>query len=102
MDTKLALTPVAPAGSSSAIGSTTSDDGHVAGAFGALVSQALSETAAAQQNAAQLAYAAAQGENINSQDLIMAISKAELTLQTMVTIRDRATQAYNQIMQMPI
>ena len=32
----------------------------------------------------------------------MAVSKADLTLQTVVTIRDRVVQAYQDILRMPI
>jgi flagellar hook-basal body complex protein FliE len=35
-------------------------------------------------------------------DVVLAVSKAELTLQTVVSIRDRAVQAYQDIMRMPI
>ena len=44
--------------------------------------------------------AAAGKANIN--DVVMAMSKAELTLQTVVTLRDKAVQAYQQILRMPI
>lgn len=45
--------------------------------------------------------AAAAGE-ANLQDAVMAMTKAESTLQTVTTIRDRAMQAYQEIMRMPI
>ena len=35
-------------------------------------------------------------------DVVTAVSKAELALQTTVTIRDRVVQAYQDIMKMPI
>jgi len=35
-------------------------------------------------------------------DVVMAMSKAEMTLQSVTTVRDRAIQAYQQILQMPI
>jgi flagellar hook-basal body complex protein FliE len=35
-------------------------------------------------------------------DLVTAMSKAEITLQTMVTMRDRVVQAYQEILRMPI
>lgn len=35
-------------------------------------------------------------------DVVVAVSKAELTLQTVVSIRDRAIQAYQEILRMPI
>ena len=71
-------------------------------AFSAVLSQTLNQAVEAQKSAAALTYAAAQGQEVNSQELIMALSKAELTLQTIVAVRDKATDAYQQIMQMPI
>ncbi|SMF68160.1 flagellar hook-basal body complex protein FliE [Tistlia consotensis] len=35
-------------------------------------------------------------------DVVVAVSKAELTLQTMTTLRDKAIQAYQDILRMPI
>ncbi|MGN6147552.1 MAG: flagellar hook-basal body complex protein FliE [Rhizomicrobium sp.] len=50
------------------------------------------ETAAAQQ-------AAGKGDMIN---VVNAVNKAELTLDTVVAVRDKVIQAYQSIMQMPI
>ena len=36
------------------------------------------------------------------QDVVMAVGKAELTLQTVVTLRDRVIQAYQEVLRMPI
>lgn len=44
--------------------------------------------------------AAAGTADIN--DVVMAMGKAEMTLQTVVTIRDRVIQAYQEIIRMPI
>ncbi len=44
---------------------------------------------------------AAVGE-ANLNDVVTAIGKAELTLQTVVTLRDRVIQAYQEILRMPI
>lgn len=82
--------------------SKSANDVGASEAFGAVLSQALDQTIQAQKDAAALTYAAAQGQEVNSQELIMALSKADLTLQTMVAVRDKATDAYQQIMQMPI
>ena len=38
----------------------------------------------------------------NLTDVVTALSRAELTLQTVTTIRDRVVQAYQDIMKMPI
>ena len=35
-------------------------------------------------------------------EVVVAVSKAELTLQTMTTLRDKAIQAYQDILRMPI
>lgn len=35
-------------------------------------------------------------------EVVTAVSKAELTLQTVVTLRDRVVQAYQEILRMPI
>jgi flagellar hook-basal body complex protein FliE len=49
----------------------------------------------------RMSLAAAAGKaNIN--DVVMAVSNAERTLQTVVTLRDKAVQSYQQIMRMPI
>ncbi|MBK1698413.1 flagellar hook-basal body complex protein FliE [Rhodovibrio salinarum] len=49
----------------------------------------------------RMSLAAAAGKaDIN--DVVMAMSQAERTLQTVVTLRDKAVQAYQQIMRMPI
>ncbi len=44
--------------------------------------------------------AAAGTADIN--DVVMAVGQAEMTLQTVVTIRDRVIQAYQEIIRMPI
>ena len=36
------------------------------------------------------------------QDVVMAVGKAEMTLQTVVTLRDRVIQAYQEVLRMPI
>ena len=49
---------------------------------------------------AQTTTAISGGGNIT--EVVTAVSKAELALQTTVTIRDRVVQAYQDIMRMPI
>ena len=44
--------------------------------------------------------AAAGTADIN--DVVMAVGKAEMTLQTVVTLRDRVIQAYQEVLRMPI
>ncbi len=49
---------------------------------------------------AQSLRAAAGNADIN--DVVLAVGKAEMTLQTVVTVRDRVIQAYQEIIRMPI
>jgi len=61
---------------------------------GALEKQKLAETLSIQ--------ATQDPQSVNMQDLITAVSQAELSLQTMVTMRDKTVEAYTKIMDMPI
>ena len=69
--------------------------------FGGVLSRALESAVQAGRTAeAQSTAAISGGGNIT--DVVAAVSKAELALQTTVTIRDRVVQAYQDIMRMPI
>jgi flagellar hook-basal body complex protein FliE len=69
--------------------------------FGGVLSRALGGVIATGQSAeAQSMQAIAGGGNMT--DLVTAVSKAELALQTTTAIRDRVVQAYQDIMRMPI
>lgn len=63
---------------------------------------ALQSTMDAQKNAANLSGQAALGQDVPMHEVIQAISKAELTLQTLVSVRDKAVEAYQEILRMPI
>ena len=52
------------------------------------------------QGEAQSLKAAAGTADLN--DVVTAVGKAELTLQTVVTLRDRVIQAYQEVLRMPI
>lgn len=72
-------------------------------AFTDLVGGAIEGAIEKQKLAEQLSVQATQNpESVNMQDLITAVSQAELSLQTMVTMRDKAVDAYTKIMDMPI
>jgi flagellar hook-basal body complex protein FliE len=69
--------------------------------FGEVLRQESNDAIHTLEKAEKQSLAAAAGEaNIN--DVVMAMSKAEMTLQSVVSIRDKAVEAYNHIMRMPI
>lgn len=70
--------------------------------FGDVLKNTINQTVEAQKTAGELTLAAAQGQPVALQDVVQAVSQAELTLQTLVTVRDKAVEAYQQIMQMPV
>lgn len=70
--------------------------------FGDILKNAVGQAVDAQKTAGELTMAAAQGQPVAMSDVIQAVSKAELTLNTLVSVRDKAVEAYQQIVQMPV
>jgi flagellar hook-basal body complex protein FliE len=75
--------------------------GQASESFSASVDQAMHEAIAAGYKAETQATKAISGEG-NLTEVVTALSKAELTLQTVTTIRDKVVQAYQDIMKMPM
>jgi flagellar hook-basal body complex protein FliE len=72
-----------------------------AASFGELLQQVLSGAVdAARTGETQAARAVAGGANL--QQVVEAVNAAELTLQTVVAVRDRIIGAYQEIMRMPM
>jgi flagellar hook-basal body complex protein FliE len=69
--------------------------------FADLVKSATSETIDTLQKGEQASAAAVAG-NGNLTEVVTAVSNAEATLQTVVAVRDRVIQAYQDILRMPI
>ena len=71
-------------------------------AFGDVLKNMVQTTMDNQNQAQALTAAAASGQDVPLHQVVQSISQAELTLQTLITVRDRAVEAYQQIQQMPI
>ena len=69
--------------------------------FGGILARAIAGAIDTTQAAERQARGAIAGTG-NLTDVVSAVAKAELTLQTTVAIRDRVVQAYQDIMRMPI
>jgi len=72
-----------------------------AGDFGAMLGKALGDVVQQGKQAEAMSTQAIQGQG-NILDIVTAVSKAELSLQTTIAVRDRVVQAYQDIMRMPI
>jgi flagellar hook-basal body complex protein FliE len=70
--------------------------------FADLVQGMINQTVQAQTKSEALTMAAANGETVPLHEVVQAISQAQLTLQTLVTVRDRAVEAYQEVIRMPI
>ncbi len=75
--------------------------GDAAGGFGEMLSRAIQDTVSAARTADRVSAAAVAGEG-NVTEVVTAVARAELALQTTVAIRDRVIQAYQDVMRMPI
>lgn len=71
------------------------------GTFSNLVSNYLDKSVEVGQRGEQLAIQGAM-DQANLTDVVTAVSEAELTLQTVVAIRDKVVDAYKEILHMPM
>ena len=69
--------------------------------FGSLVANALNETSGMLGHAEQLTAASTTGQ-AELIDVATAVSAAEISLETMVAVRDEVVRAYQEILRMPI
>ena len=83
----------------SALGAAQKPGGD--GAFGALLNAAIGKTAAAGKAADAQALAGATGQ-ADLVNVVTAVAESEAALETLVAVRDKVIQAYEEIMRMPI
>lgn len=69
--------------------------------FGELLSEALQDTVNAQKTAEATSVKAVNGK-ADVTDVVTAVTNAEVALDTVVAVRDRVINAYQEIMRMPI
>jgi flagellar hook-basal body complex protein FliE len=86
-----------------AAGASVADGGAgaEAGGFGGLVRRAMEQGAEIGRQAEAASSAAMLGQG-GVTEAVLAISRAELALQTAVTVRDRVVAAYQDVMRRPI
>jgi len=75
--------------------------GDQQGSFGSLVKDALSGVVAAGKKSDGLAQGMAAGK-ANVVDVVTAVTETEVAIESLVSVRDKVIQAYEEIMRMPI
>ena len=92
---------ITPSGTDSLDGIPGLVDGSAGADFGSAIANALQGVVDAGRDADDKSMRAIAGGG-NLTDVVTAVSKAELSFQTTTAIRDRAVQAYQDVMRMPI
>lgn len=101
------MTPTDVANAYSAVARTAAQDAQQdkafteTGGFAGMLQDAVSGVIESGHAAEQTGMQAATGQ-ADVVDVVTAVSESELALETMVTVRDRVIQAYEEIMRMPI
>jgi flagellar hook-basal body complex protein FliE len=73
------------------------------GEFATLLKASLDQVSNAQGEAGRLAQSFEQGApNVNLEDVIISLQKADVSFQTMVQVRNKLVEAYQQIMNMQV
>ena len=79
----------------------SSSSAEGAGGFGQILQQVMGDAVGASRKAEQAMTAQVQGK-AELIDVVTAISSAEASLETVMSVRDQVIQAYQEIMRMPI
>ncbi|MBP0447457.1 flagellar hook-basal body complex protein FliE [Roseomonas sp. SSH11] len=82
-------------------GGSTASSGHPTDGFGAMLERAMQGAVDATRAADTTSVQAMTGQ-AGVTDVVLAVSRAEVALQTTVALRDRVVSAYQEIMRMPI
>ena len=91
------------AASQLAAGNTDAQPTGGPGDFAAMLQTSLNQVNAAQTDAKQLAQAFEKGApNVNVEDVIISLQKADVSFQTMVQVRNKLVEAYQQVMSLPV
>ena len=100
----LALNAYARAAGMGAKGPQTqgANAGEAAGGFDNMLKDALNEAVDTGKSSEQKVAAMTGTKQGNLVDVVTAVSEAEATLQTVVTVRDKVISAYQEILRMPI
>ena len=89
-----------PAGDTLAAGATGATGGTAS--FGQTLTKAIDSLQGAQTKADHLATQAATGDLTNVHDYMIAATEASLATELTVAVRNKAVEAFNQIMNMPV
>jgi flagellar hook-basal body complex protein FliE len=95
----MSISPVSAAGSASAAAPSA---GSGSGAFGRLLTQFVGDAGAQQAHAEQAVQNLVSGRASNVHNVMLAMAKADLSFHLVLEIRNRLSDAYQEIMRMQV
>jgi flagellar hook-basal body complex protein FliE len=101
----MAISPIGPAGGfvpPAPSVTRPSDTKAASDGFGDLVTKAVDQVEGTQAKADDLAVKAATGELTDVHDYMIATTQAQLATELTVAVRNKAVEAFNDIMRMPV
>jgi flagellar hook-basal body complex protein FliE len=96
------ITPITQIAAPSQVQSAAATAGTGGSSFASMLADQLDAVSAAQNKADNLAVQAATGDLQSIQDYTIASTEAQLLTQLTVTVRNRAVEAFNDIMRMQV
>ena len=81
---------------------TTANEPTTDSGFGDMIANTIAEVSAAEATADRIAVGVAAGQDENIHELLIASSKATLGVQLLTQVRNRAVEAYQEIMRMQV
>ena len=81
---------------------TTAPEPTKSDGFGEMITRTIEEVSAAEATADRIAMGVASGQDENIHELLIASSKATLGVQLLTQVRNRAVEAYQEIMRMQV
>jgi flagellar hook-basal body complex protein FliE len=96
------IPPVGPLGPTGGASGAARVSSPQSGGFATSLAGAVDNLSAVQAKADDLAVQAATGTLTNPHDYLIAASEASLTTQMTVAVRNKAIEAFNEIMRMPL
>lgn len=100
----MAIPPIPPVGGPSGVGASAAAQGPAKAqpGFEAALQRGLQEVSSLEQQADTVAADVASGGSSQVHDLMIATSKSEVAMDVLLAVRNRAVEAYQEIMRLPV
>jgi len=98
----MALPPISPIGASNLAGAARAAEAPAAAGFGDALARGLSGVSQLERGADAVGQSLASGGTAQVTDLMVANTKSSLAVDTLVAVRNRAVEAYQEVMRLQV